>query len=226
MNRVLAALFGLALCTTVPAETPYGFVQVERLEYRQHPDNTLWDLQAGYGVDYHAFRLKTEGELDDGIDEYAELQLLYSRAWTAYFDLQFGIRFADFDGGEVTAAVVGVEGMAPYRVEIDAAAFVSEDGDLSMRAEFERDILLQRHWILQPRAEINIAFQDVPQIRIGDGVSDIVFGLRLRYEVNRKFAPYVGAEWARSFGDTADFIRALGLDSNTTTVLAGVRFWF
>jgi len=226
MNRVWAALIGVALCSTAPAETRYSFVQVERLEYHENLDNTLWDIQAGYGGDYHAFRLKTEGELDGGSAEYSELQLLYNRAWTAYFDLQFGVRLADFDDSDVIAAVAGIQGMAPYRVEVDAGVFLSEDGDLLIRGEIERDFLLNEQLVLQPRAEVNLAFQDVPEIGIGSGISELAIGLRLRYEISRKFAPYIGAEWARSFGDTADFMRALGQDSSDTTFIAGVRFWF
>ncbi|MDH3747687.1 MAG: copper resistance protein B [Gammaproteobacteria bacterium] len=226
MNRVLVALIGVAIYSSVSAETRYGFVQVERLEYRDDSNNTLWDVQTGYGGDYHAFRLKTEGELDGGAAERAELQLLYNRAWTAYFDLQFGIRLADFDDSDVAAAVAGIQGMAPYRVEMEATAFLSDDGDLSFRGEFERDFLLNEQLILQPRAEINVAFQDVPEIRVGSGLTELAIGLRLRYEFSRRFAPYLGAEWQRSFGDTADIIRALGQDTSDTTLIAGVRFWF
>lgn len=226
MNRVWLALIGVALCSTSAAESRYSFVHVDRLEYHEDLDNTLWDVQAGYGGDYHAFRLKTEGDFDGGSAEYSEFQLLYSRAWTAYFDLQFGVRLADYAHSDVVDAVAGIQGMAPYRVEIDAAVFLSEDGDLSIRGEFERDFLLNQQLVLQPRAEVKVALQDVPEIGVGSGISELSIGMRLRYEISRKFAPYIGAEWARSFGDTADFMRALGKDRSDTTAIAGVRFWF
>lgn len=226
MSRLLAALVWAALFTTASAETLYGFAQGERLEYRVEPETVLWDLQGRYGGDYHRLWWKTEGELDDGSSEYAELQLLYSRAWTAYFDLQFGLRYADYDLDDKSSIVAGLQGMAPYRFEIDAALFLSEDGDLSIRAEFERDILLTQKFILQPRAEINLAFSDVPDIGIGSGVNELAVDLRFRYEYTRKLAPYAGVSWQRSFGDTADYLRAVGKDSSETTLVAGVRFWF
>lgn len=203
----------------------FVFVQAERFEYREAPDDSLWDLQGWYGSDLHKLWIKTEGRADGGVDD-AELQVLYSRAWTAFFDLQLGVRVADIDDGDIVSGVAGLQGIAPYRVAVDAALFVSEDGDVSIRSEFERDVFLTEQVVLQPRAEIGIAFQDVPEIGIGSGVSALSIGLRLRYEVTRKFAPYVGIEHERSFGETADLLRASGIDPDETTLLAGVRFWF
>lgn len=226
MIRLTAAALAVLASTHVAADDLYGFAQAERLEYRTAAENALWDFQGRYGGDYHRLWWKTEGEFDSGSPDSAELQLLYSRAWTAYFDLQFGIRRADFDPGANTSLVIGVQGLAPYRFEIDAAAFVSDDGDLSLRAEFERDILLTQKLVLQPRAEISFSLDDVPEIGVGSGVSELAVGLRLRYEFTRKFAPYLGASLERSFGDTADFRRLAGGDDDEATFLAGVRFWF
>lgn len=226
MKHVVAIVVSMMLSLSASAEPRYGFVLAERIEYRERSDIGLWDLQAGYGGDYHAFRLKTEGEIVDGVRDHAEVQLLYNRAWTAYFDLQFGIRFADFDGHDMSAVVAGIQGMAPYRIEIEAAAFLSDDGDIAIRAEVERNFLLHEKIVLQPRTEIQIASQDIPQAHIGSGINKLSIGLRLRYEVTRKFAPYLGVAWEQRFGDTKDFLQALGQDSSETTLLAGVRFWF
>ena len=237
MSRLILAVSALMLSGVVHAQSTMqhsktmheprlGFFQAERLEYRDESGNALWDLQGWYGSDYNKLWIKTEGALDDGQAEHAELQVLYSRAWSAFFDLQFGLRVSDIDDGDVVSAVAGIQGVAPYRVELDAALFVSEDGDASIRAEFERDVFLNEQVILQPRAELHVAFSDVPELGIGSGLSELSLGLRLRYDVTRKFAPYIGLEHERSFGDTADLLEAAGLDSHETTLLAGVRFWF
>lgn len=234
MSRLAAAMacFGLASGGAL-AETGmrhddrvFLFVQSERLEYREASGETLWDLQGWYGSDLRKLWVKTEGHAEGGSVDGAELQVLYSRAWTAFFDLQLGVRVSDIDDGDILSGVAGVQGMAPYRVEVDAALFVSEAGDVSIRSEFERDIFLGEQLILQPRAEIGIAFQTVPDLGVGSGVTGLSAGLRLRYEVTRKFAPYIGIEYERSFGDTADFLRASGIHPHETTVLAGLRFWF
>jgi copper resistance protein B len=116
--------------------------------------------------------------------------------------------------------------LAPYWFEVDAAAFVSDDGDLSARLEAEIDLFLTQRLILQPRAEINLAAQDVSDYGIGSGVSTAEAGLRLRYEIRRRFAPYIGISWRRKFGDTADFAREAGEDRVRWSLLAGVRLWF
>ena len=226
MKRYLVAAFCFLAGNATAAEPMYGFTQGERVEYVEAEGHLLWDLQGRYGGDYHRLWWKTEGTLDDGSTEDAELQLLYSRAWTAYFDLQFGLRYEDFESGDRTSVVAGIQGMAPYKFEIDAAAFLSEDGDLSVRAEFERDILFSNQLILQPRAEAQVAFTDVPEIGVGSGINELSIGLRLRYEYTRKFAPYLGVEWESAFGDTADLLEAAGEDSDEISVVLGLRFMF
>lgn len=197
----------------------FGYARGERVEYQESGDGLLWDLQGRYGGDYQGLAWKTEGRLDGGDTEDAELQLLYDRAITPYFNLQLGARWLDTDAGGLAWAVAGIQGLLPYRIETDAALFISEDGDAALRAEFEKDFLLTEHLVLQPRAELDIAFSDIADLDTEAGVSDAAVGLRLRYEVTRKFAPYVGLEWEKTFNDRAG-------DASDTTLLAGLRFWF
>lgn len=194
------------------------YTQGERLEYRDENDGVFWDLQGLYGGDYQRFVWKTEGSSANGDTDY-EVQLLYGRAWTAFFDLQFGLRYEETDAGDVASAVAGLQGVLPYRVESDVALFVSDHGDVTGRAEFEKDFLLTERWVLQPRAELDVALQDIPELGIDAGVHELSFGLRLRYEIARKFAPYVGLAWEKDYGDAA-------AEGTTTSVVAGVRFWF
>ena len=223
-HMAVAALF--LVSATAGAEGRYGFVQGERVEYREADQTVLWDLQGWYGGDYHKLWIKTEGLVESGSTRDAEFQVLYSRATTPFFDLQLGVRHQDLAVGDLTSVVAGMQGIAPYRFEIDAALFLSEDGDFSGRAEFEREYLLTEKLVLQPRAEFSIAFQDVPDLAISAGVTGLAVGLRLRYEITRKFAPYVGLSYERAYGDTGRALRAAGEDSSDTTLLAGMRFWF
>jgi copper resistance protein B len=197
------------------------------LEYRESSEDILWDLQGWYGSDYHKFWWKTEGEVAHGSIESAELQLLYSHAWTPFFDWQAGIRVTDLDTSSVAWGAFGVQGMAPYRFEIDAAAFVSSEGNLALRAEFEREFLFTEKLVLQPRAEINWSSDGVPRAGVGSsGANALALEARLRYEFTRKFAPYLGLAWETSYGETADYLRDNDLDTSDTTAVVGLRFWF
>lgn len=209
---------------------PLLFLEAERLEYRSNEGSglLLWEAQGWYGGDIHKLWVKTEGEYLFEADELeeAEVQLLYSRAVTPYFDLQAGLRYDFRPDPSKTYGVLGIEGLAPYWFEIDAAMFVSEDGDVSANLEAEYEILLTQRLILQPRIEFNFAVQDVREIGVGSGLSEAEAGLRLRYEIERKVAPYVGVSWNRKVGETADFARDDGEDVESVSFVAGFRLWF
>jgi copper resistance protein B len=200
-------------------EPYYGYTKAERMEYREAADSVLWDFEGRYGGDYRKFAWKTEGHYAGGDSEEAELQLLYERAWTAWFDLQFGARYADGPGGGTGYGVIGTQGLLPYRIETDIALFLSEDGDFSGRAEFEKDFLLSERLVLQPRLELALALQDAPELDVDAGLTRLSLGLRLRYELTRRFAPYLGVAWDRNNADVQG-------DEESTTAVAGVRFWF
>ena len=189
-------------------------------------DGYLWDIQGYYGGDIDKFWFKSEGEGRFGdAAEQAELQALWSHAIAPFFDLQAGVR-QDVAGPDRTHAVIGVQGLAPYFFELDAALFLSHKGDVTARFEAELDQRLAPRVVLQPRIELNLAAQDVPELGIGAGIDDIELGLRLRYEIRPEFAPYIGVEQVWKTGGSADFARAAGEDPSTTNYVAGVRFWF
>ncbi|WP_041864810.1 copper resistance protein B [Sphingomonas sp. MM-1] len=202
---------------------------LDRLEARigKGPDAYLWDAQGWYGGDIDRLWLKAEGEGAFGgrIDD-AEVQALWSHAIGPWFDLQAGLR-GDFRPGPDRAQIVlGVQGLAPYWFEVDAAAFVSHKGDLTARAEVEYDQRLSQRLIFQPRVEIDLSAQDVRELGLGSGLTSIAAGARLRYEFAREFAPYVGVEYERKIGDTADFARDAGEGVGGWRALIGIRAWF
>jgi copper resistance protein B len=204
-------------------------VIVERLEagFDDDSETYAWHAQGWYGGDVNRFWWKSEGEgaFENELED-AELQLLYSRAVTPYFDLQAGVRQSYLEGEDRTDLVFGVQGLAPYWFEVGAAAFVSAEGDVTARAEAEYDLRLTQRLILQPSAELNFAAQDIPDLDIGAGFTDAEVGLRLRYEFSRRFAPYVGIEWSSALGETRDIRDALGEDTQSTRALIGVRALF
>lgn len=210
------------------AQTNY-FVMADRFEWQasENEDTLLWDGQGWYGGDINKLWIKTEGEVslaDDGVEE-AEVQALWSRAISPFWDLQAGVR-QDFEPDGRTHGVIGVQGLAPYWFEVDAAAFVSTEGDVTARIEVEYDLLLTQRLILQPRAELELSVQDIPELELGSGLTGLDAGLRLRYEIKREFAPYIGIEWQSAFGETADLIEAAGGDADKTVFILGLRAWF
>jgi len=197
------------------------------VQVRDGRDGYRWDGEAFVGGDINRLWLKSEGEgaFREGL-ETAEIQALYAHAIGPYFNLQAGVRH-DFQPSPTrTYATVGFEGLAPYMFEVEGAAFLSNKGELLGRLEGYYDQRITQRLILQPRVELNLSAQDVPQIRLGSGLTDAELGLRLRYEISRRFAPYVGISYEAKTGRTADFARADGKDPTTTSFVAGVRFWF
>ncbi len=208
--------------------TTYAVI-FDRLEatFDDGAEGYSWDAQGWYGGDIHRFWWKTEGEgVFDGDVGHAELQLLYSRAVTPYFDLQAGVRQSYRPEGDRTDLVLGMQGLAPYWFEVDGALFISNEGEFTARVQAEYDLRLTQDFILQPRAEVSVSAQDIPEFTIGAGVSNVLAGARLRYEITRRFAPYIGVDWSSGVGDTRDLIRADGEDPDTARFVVGVRAWF
>ncbi|NNM77776.1 copper resistance protein B [Sphingomonas sp. ID1715] len=198
-------------------------------EYQIHSgrDGYRWDGEAWWGGDINRLWLKSEGEgeLRRGLDT-ADVQALYSRAIDPYFNLQAGIRQDFGRGPKRTYATVGIEGLAPGFFEVEGALFLSNKGDVLARTEGYYDQRITQRLVLQPRAELNFAAQDIPETGTGSGLVDAEFGLRLRYEIRREIAPYIGVSYLRKTGDTARFARASGEDVHATSFVIGLRAWF
>jgi copper resistance protein B len=208
-------------------ETSKVLIDQAEVKLRDGRDGYAWDAQAWYGGDIDKLWIKTEGEgaFREEVEK-AEVQALWSHAIDPWFDLQLGVRHDFRPDPERTYLVAGIQGLAPYWFEVDGAVFLSNKGDVSARLEGEYDLRITQKLILQPRAEVELALQDVPEIGIGSGLSSAEIGARLRYEITPQFAPYLGVEYERSFGDTARFSRARAEDSGGWSLLAGVRTWF
>lgn len=206
-----------------------SLVIAERMEYSQGDDEDafVWEAQGWVGTDLNKLWVKTEGEYVDGEGtEEAELQLLFSRAVSAFWDIQAGVRHDFEPNPSRTHLVVGAQGMAPYWFELDTAVFLSDEGNVTARLEAEYDVLLTQRLILQPRVELNLATSADEEVGIGAGFFDSVAELRLRYEFRREIAPYLGVSWGGAFNDTAELIEAEGGDATGFSVVAGLRIWF
>lgn len=195
-------------------------------------DAFLLEGQAWIGKDLTKLWLKTELEIVDGKTEEVELQALYSRAYAPNWDIQFGLR-QDYqlineglNSNQLTWAALGLQGLSPYFFEVDAAIFIGENGRSALRLEAEYELIFTQQLILSPEIEINFYGKNDAAIGIGSGLSDVELGLRLRYEITREFAPYIGINWSSKIGKSADYSRADGENVANTHWVVGLRAWF
>ncbi|NWF71736.1 MAG: copper resistance protein B [Nitrospirae bacterium] len=214
------------------------FTLVDVLEYRpktggsQGSDDYRWDIQGWYGGDYNRLWFKSEGQRNTAFkaDYDVDFQLLYGRFIQKYYDFQIGPRVEtqSFRGSNVTRglAVIGIEGLVPYNYEFESSLFIDHNGAVAARLSFNKDMLLTQRLILQTRFETNAAVQRVEEFTTGSGLNNLELGFRLRYEIRREFAPYVGFSLDRSFGETSTLVREEGGTSSQIRFVAGIRMWF
>lgn len=219
----------------VPDDQIFWFFRFDQFEYRfaeaPRTDHLGWETDGWIGGDFQRFWWKSEGEaVFDGIDEgEAENDFLYSRLITPFWNVQIGVQYASGWSEERAyddrwSGVIALQGLAPYKFELDTSVLVSEDGDWSLAFEGEYDIRVTQRLVLQPRASVRAAAQDVPERGLGAGLTGLDLDVRLRYEIRRKFAPYVGVRGSFLLGETGDLAQAGGGDDAWTLWVVGVRF--
>jgi copper resistance protein B len=203
-------------------------VMIDQLEWREADgDNpVVLEADAWIGKDLHKLWFKADVEhVSDELEE-ANLQALYSRAIAPYWDFQIGWRH-DFKPKPTRDwLAVGFKGLAPYFFEVDATAFVGEAGQIAANLNAEYEFMFTQRVVLSPEIDLNFYREKDPEHGIGSGLSDMQAGLRLRYEIRREFAPYVGVNWVKKFGGTADFARDEGEPTSDVQLVAGIRAWF
>jgi copper resistance protein B len=203
------------------------FTRVDELERGFGPGTAATSFNAGgwIGGDLDRFAWRAEGERDHGLHD-ASVEAFYSHAVAAFWDIQAGARQDLGQGTSRTWAAFGVQGLAPYGFDVEATAYLGQGGRTAARFEARYDILFTQRLVLTPKVEINAYSKRDPSRDVGSGLSDVEAGLRLRYEITRRFAPYLGFNWQRRVGNTASMARAQGQDAGQWRWVAGVRLWF
>lgn len=205
-----------------------SLVMINRLEGwdADHGTGQAWEGSAWFGSDLNRLWLRSEGEREGSRTESSELEVLYGRSISPWWDVVAGVKQDFRPADSRTWAAFGVQGLAPYKFEMSATAYLGESGQVMATVEAEYELLLTNRLILQPLVEASFSSKDVPEYGEGTGLNKVEAGLRLRYEINRRFAPYVGVVHERLFGETADYRRGEGGDVTDTRFVAGIRFWF
>ncbi len=203
-----------------------GTLMFDQLEHSLAPGHGIaWNADAWYGGDFDKVWLRSEGEqLSGRLD--ARNELFWDHAFAGFWDWQLGERHDSGLGTTRDWAAFGVRGTAPYGFEVEATAYASDQARTAFRFRTESDFLITQQLILQSELETNFYSESDRDREVGSGLADAQFGLRLRYEVRREFAPYAGVVWTRRFGNAARFVREDGRDAHDAQLVVGVRFWF
>ena len=224
-NLLLASNLSLAMTDDDPILTMF---KADQFEVRDADEGTVqaWAGHLWIGRDLNKLWIKSEGERIDGESESIETQFLYSRAIDANWDLQVGLRHDSIPSPDRDWVAIGFNGVAPYWFEIDTALFIGEDDRTSLRFETEYEIMLTQNWVLAPEIEVNWYGEDDDELGIAAGFTGVEAGIRLRYEITREIAPYIGINYEKLLGDTADNAEDAGEETSDTHLVAGIRFWF
>ena len=214
----------------------HSFLLTELLEYRANsagPNAFVWDFVGWFGGDYNRLWIKTEGRqnLSDGNRGEGDLQLLYGRLIAPFWDLQLGVREKFNLGSGLrdntrTYAVIGLQGLAPGNFEVEPAIYISDRGEVSAELTVSADLYLTQRLVLQPRFQGEVSVQGDDRFGTGSGVTETDIGLRLRYEIRREIAPYIGVSWLKQYGETARISRQQGETSDTVALVVGLRLWW
>ena len=206
----------------------FGSVLLDNFELTRVNGRTSipYDLEAWFGRTFDRAMLKAEGEIEQGQIAEGRTELLWGHAIAPFWDSQIGVRYDSGPGPNRNWAAFGVEGLAPYRFEIEVTGYVGESSRTALRVDASYDMLITQKLILQPRLEANFYGKQDIERGLGSGLSDLSAGLRLRYEVRRELAPYIGIERVNEYGNTEKFTRVAGGDPNDTQFVAGLRYWF
>jgi copper resistance protein B len=190
-------------------DAPFGMIVLDQFEWREvdEQDAQAWEQRVASA-------------------ESGRAELLWDRIISPWWSLQSGVRHDFSEGPSRTWAAIGLQGLAPYFFEIDAAFYVGEQGRTAARFSAEYDMLITQRWVLQPEIEFQLYGKDDIANAMGSGLVDAELGIRLRYEIRREFAPYIGIHWERKFGETADLAREAREDVDELSFVAGLRVWF
>ena len=195
---------------------------IDKLEVRNDEARTKeWEGSLWVGHDRNKLYFYSEGEARDGGEFSSQNDLVYAKAIAPFWDMQIGLAYDKNDDASQTWAQIALSGLAPYYFETRASLLVNTEGNIGFRFDAEYEALLTQQWILTPSLEADIYTQEIPKMRVGSGLSNIEAGLRLRYEIKREFAPYIGVVWEKTFGATRIFEPV-----DETNLLLGVRIWF
>lgn len=229
-----AAIFALLACTSVPAvaggksDPMVGFIGADRFERQFYDEGsaTILEGTAWLGHDLEKFWINYDIEYSDGTVEEAEVDYLYHRAISTYWNLQAGVRQVLRPDPVDYGFVVGIEGTAPYFIETQSHLTAMEDGVVQLSIEAEKEWMLTQHWIIVTEFSGNFYDQTDEEKEIGSGLSDTELSLRLHYSIKPDLAPYIGINWVNYWNDRKELVEAENSPTSDWAYTIGINFWF
>jgi copper resistance protein B len=233
----LAALLAATASPAAAMDDSAIFWRIDAMAERRFHDRAPaweWKAKAWIGDDYNKLRMENSGVLSDNgvIDKEGgtkgiDSRVFYSRLISDFWDAKIGIQATVF-GPDLsrTAFIAGFEGLAPYGIHVDLVGAFSQTSVATLRLEVAYDILLSQKLIATPFAEAVVASGDDRAIDLGAGLSRFEVGLRLRYEIAKEFAPYIGLSFEQFTGATASYVAADNDPTSKLRFLVGLKTWF
>ncbi len=226
-NMIKTIILSMGITTSVLAggtSEPVNYkVLVDKFENQNTKDNDTfsWDASAYVGYDLDKIYVYSEGDKTNGSSAESETQLLYSKAISPYWDVQFGVEYDKAAEDSKTWGVISFDGTAPYFIESKDSLLIGSDGNLGLKLSAETELLITQRLFFVPKVEVNIYTKDDEKMEIGKGLSNIKTSLRLKYKITQEIMPYIGVEHNQNYGNTSDFAPL-----NDTYFVLGVSFWF
>jgi copper resistance protein B len=211
----------------------FGQIVVDQWELRDDgaARSGVWEGEGWYGGDYDKLVVRSEGAWPSGAAAQGRVELLWDRIATRWWSVQAGARYDAGGGPGKGWAAVGMRGLAPYWIDTEATLYLGSAGSVAARLKAQTDLRITQRLILQPELELNAYSRADRARQQGAGLPDIDAGLRLRYEIRRELAPYLGLAWTHRAGEAGgdDAGEGHGVGSGEADQLQwliGVRFWF
>jgi len=219
INLMLISHIAKAGMMDEPVVSKFAFDKLEVTNGDNNPK--VWEFDAWVKQDIKGVVFTSEGESVNGETE-SENKLVYSHGIAPYWDIQVGLGHDTHEEQSHSWGVIGLSGMAPYFFETDMHGFIDSDGNVGLRAASELELLITQRLILVPEIEVEGYSADIPEMKIGSGFSSLGLSLRLKYEIKREFAPYIGFEWHKKYGNTANY----SSEDEESSLVMGISFWF
>ena len=229
---LLSAALGVAVLSagrTAVAEPTVWGIQAEQAEYRVGGDTDVaaWDLDAFHGGDELRFVFRSEGEyaVDEKAFETLENQFRLSTPVSDFFDAVAGVRLDTASGPDRVHGVIGLHGLTRQWFEVDADLFLSDHP--SARFEVEYEGLITNRIIVVPSIELDVPLADDIALERAAFGPKLEIGARVSYDlIDRLLSPYVGLHYERTFGRSANLVRASGEDAGAVFLVVGARMMF
>ena len=206
---------------------PLWGVSVDDLGYQFDDDQINYEFDTWYGTDSNRVTLRSEGSIqtkdDKEIDSLTSLS--YWKPLSIFWNGEAGVAY-DTENDK-SAVMAGIAGTAPYFIETDARAYLYTDGQVRLDLGAEYEWRLDQHWVVIPEVELTAFSKDDTDNHITKGFNEFGADVRLTYEMlSRQLAPYVGISYETALGNARDLRRQEDEAVDSSSVTAGVKFWF